>query len=610
MLVRTPTPKPTESLLGYVLRVSEANGYETPWHVLAHAGLNQAEISSTGLPVDKLTAVLGLPRNGLDHLAYSVTDSGGERNYQLLGHSLGKRLGYDPLRLHKPQVCPHCVKESGYIDAFFDLSLAVACPAHRCTLVSECPACGAPLSWFRPGLLTCKCGASLQNAPTEDVPAALVDLMAILWANLHRRPTSATELPAGLPAEDLRASSLYALLLKLPALGRLNVSGTGAESPAYFNIAGGAVSVLADWPNGVSPFLARLRAVNDSEARLFGSRKSFNQLYDRFFNEKHASPDFGWFREEILRHRWTDGDFVRGDSWTSGAITKAGLAERLGLSPVSLSEWAALARENEVGGGTVQARAAAAYLELPVQVLQTLQVGGYLPGGIGASRAGWFRQVDLASFRQQVLALSPLLGEAAGHADGLVDMARVLRGSRFHSREGKAGFVQAYLAGTLKAVGRTGDTLKDILFRKTDVAAYVSGSRAKASGNTVSVREAAALLGCDVRGVPGLITMGYLTSLPGREGKRIHRESVEGFAAQYVALSSLSKEVGTTSSRLLRLSAAGDIPILMVSGSELGPVPFVARPNLVALRQLSHDNPARASLAALVEQCAACNPEL
>lgn len=89
--------------------------------------------------------------------------------------------------------------------------------------------------------------------------------------------------------------------------------------------------------------------MNDSEVRLFGSRKSFNQLYDRFFNEKHASTDFGWFREEILRHRWTDGDFVRGNSWASGAITRAGLAERQGLSQVSLSEWAALTRENEVG---------------------------------------------------------------------------------------------------------------------------------------------------------------------------------------------------------------------------------------------------------------------
>ena len=225
---------------------------------------------------------------------------------------------------------------------------------------------------------------------------------------------------------------------------------------------------------------------------------------------------------------------------------------------------------------------------------------GYLPGGIGAGRKGWFRQVDLASFRQQVMALSPLLDEGAGHADGLVDMARVLRVSRFHSREGKAGFVQAYLAGALKAVGRTGDTLKDIMFRKTDVAAFVSGSRAKVSGNTVSVREAAALLGCNVRGVPGLITLGYLTSLPWRGGTRIHREPAEGFAAQYVALSSLSKELGTTSSRLLRLSAAGDIPILLVSGSELGPVPFVARQDEATLRQLSHDNPARNSLTALV----------
>jgi len=39
LLVRHPAPKPTESLLGYVLRVSEGNGYSSPWSVYRLARL-------------------------------------------------------------------------------------------------------------------------------------------------------------------------------------------------------------------------------------------------------------------------------------------------------------------------------------------------------------------------------------------------------------------------------------------------------------------------------------------------------------------------------------------------------------------------------------------
>ncbi|MDP2788107.1 MAG: TniQ family protein [Pseudomonadota bacterium] len=593
MLVRTPSHKPTESLLGYVLRLSEANGYDTPWHVLTYAGHSQSEIGSPGMPVDKLPAVLGLPCDGLDRIAYSVPDSEGERKYLLLGHPLGKRLSYDPLRLDKPQFCPHCVKEQGYIDAFFDLSLAVACPTHQCALVSECPACGKPISWYRPGLLTCKCGASLHVAPTGKATPALVDLMAILWAKLHGSSIGPDEMRAGLPVNELLGASLYSLLLKLPALGRLNASGPGAESLSHFNMADRAASVLADWPNGITRLLPRIQAVTDSEVRLIGSRKLFNQLYNRFFNEKHAASDFNWLQEEVLRHRWLNGDFIRGEELTSSTVTKAGLADLLGLSKVSLNEWADQARANGAGSGTVQVRAAAAYLGMPVRVLQVLQASGRLPRRHGAARSGWFHLADLAAFRRELLALSPLIDAEPEYVADLIDMARVLRESRFHCSAGKARFVEAYLDGAIAAVGRTGDTLKDVLFRQADVTAYVGSSSAKAAGDSVSQKEAAAIVGCDARGLPGLIAAGHLIAIPGREGLRVSRESIDRFAAQHIALSSLAKELDTNSKRLLRLSKAGEVPIMMVDGSQLGPVPFVEREEVSTLLLLSQQFPAR-----------------
>jgi hypothetical protein len=199
----------------------------------------------------------------------------------------------------------------------------------------------------------------------------------------------------------------------------------------------------------------------------------------------------------------------------------------------------------------------------------------------------------LDAFRQELLALSPLLGAEAEQTEDLVDLARVLRESRFHRSEGKAGFVLAYLSGDIPAFGRTGDTLKDIQFRQADVAVFVGRSRAMAAGDSVSQKEAAVLVGCDARGLPGLLDSGHLIAEPGREGLRVSRESIARFSTQYVALSSLAKEMGTSSRRLLRLAKAGDVNVLLVNGGQLGPVPFVKCEDVSLMRRLSEQSPAR-----------------
>lgn len=594
MLVRTPHPKPTESLYGYILRITEANGYDSPWHVLAYAGHNQGEMQGPGIPADKLVSVLGLQPGALSSIAYSTIGSKGERKYTLLGHPLGKRLNYDPLRLDKPQFCPHCVKEHGYIDAFFDLSLAVACPSHNCTLVSHCPVCEEPLSMFRPGLLTCKCGASLHDAPTELVSPALSDLMAILWAKLHGSSIGSIVMRAGLPANELLGADLFPLLLKLPALGRLGATHPQTDNLSYRDIADNVASILADWPNGIAPFLARLREINDREVHLLGSRKSFAQLYNRFINERHAAGGFNWLRDEILRHRWLGNHFDREDKLPSSAGSCAGLAAALAISKVSLRSWADQARTCEAPvGGKIKIRAAAAYLEMPVRVLRAIQASGHSTDRKQTKGSGWFNLNDLSAFRQQLLALSPLLGADEGQAGKLEDMANILRIRHFHSSEGKASFVLAYLSGAIKAVGRTGDTLKDIQFRSSDVTAFVSASRAAAADNSVSVRDAAVLLRCDVRGVPGLITAGHLTSIPGKEGLRVKRESIDRFTSQFVALNTLATERETSTRRLHRLAKSGDVPVMLVDGTHAGPVPFIKREHIGRLIQLSDANPAR-----------------
>ncbi len=620
MLVRTPHHKPTESLLGYVLRVSETNGYETPWHVLSHAEISQGEMQSAGLPTRKLAAVLNRTPDALDEISYRGVDEAGQGEFRLLGHSLGKGLNYTPLRLRHPAICPHCIAEEGHIDAFFDLTMATACPHHRCTLVTHCPECENPLSWFRPGLLTCKCGASLAEAETSPAPTELVALMAVLWALLHRQDVS--ELAIGFPVRQMLGMQLRSLLLKLPDLGRWN-HPNAIGSPADLAIA--AAGVLADWPTGFHRFLSRVghRSLDDKAPAAFGLRKQFDQLYTHLFKVQSCGAEFNWLRDEFVHFGLTewgeavvDNKLLRGNVVNRRYVTKKELARQMGVSPTTLGKWhrdglvemKVIPTQHQVRyvadsqaegckppipaeGEVLGIRAAAAYLGVPVSVLNHLKATGTMKINHRLPQRYCFHQADLDAFRNRLLELSTVL--PTGEQVGAVDLARVLREYRFHSPDHKAGFVAAYLAGGIKSIGRIGVALEHIMFAVEAVAAYTAEVRSNAAGGALTHREAASIIRIDADVVSALQRLGYLDTVHSRESPRISRASVDAFNKQYVSLSSIATDIGSSSKRLLGLCARGDVAVLSIPRSQGSPAPFIEQKDVDSLNQLSLRFPAR-----------------
>src|SRR5690606_36494213 len=95
---------------------------------------------------------------------------------------------YKPVRTNDCAICPACVLETGYLDAFWELKLAVACPIHRTSLLSVCPHCKRSVTWSRQGLLRCKCGGFLDVPCNEVESESLLRLMAGLRTAVHRVP--------------------------------------------------------------------------------------------------------------------------------------------------------------------------------------------------------------------------------------------------------------------------------------------------------------------------------------------------------------------------------------------------------------------------------------
>lgn len=57
LLPRHPDPRPTEGLWGYILRVSRANGFRSPWGIIERSGMEQYEARGASINVTKLAAV-------------------------------------------------------------------------------------------------------------------------------------------------------------------------------------------------------------------------------------------------------------------------------------------------------------------------------------------------------------------------------------------------------------------------------------------------------------------------------------------------------------------------------------------------------------------------
>jgi hypothetical protein len=221
LLVRHPAPYPTESLLGYVLRLSEKNGYVSPSAVCRLAGIKQNDLGAIGLRVEGLAAIASCTAADLNQIAFAHSVSG-RRSSQLLGH----RLVPAELSLAKAKLCPQCVAEKGFIEAHWHLELMVACPIHRCRATSECPKCGDRLRWFRPGLLECDCGGNLQDSDMPKVSSSEASLLGIIRRKLLRYP-AADENPLALPQDQLMAMDLRSMLGVVRAIANTVLSATG-----------------------------------------------------------------------------------------------------------------------------------------------------------------------------------------------------------------------------------------------------------------------------------------------------------------------------------------------------------------------------------------------
>lgn len=575
--LRTPSPQPHESLMGYVLRLTEANRYASPWRVLSVAGHTQGEMFKPTLDPVRLAERLGKPGAALRAMAMCRTEADGRRVYRIGSQELGRSLTHSPYRLRRPAICPACISEQGFARQSWDLAAVAACSRHGQELLGTCTDCGRHLTWFRSRLLQCKCGADLTQQPQVAASQALVEFTALLERRIDGDRLS-TESSTGLPIFALEALPFDVLIKLVHTLYRLRPQAwKSLDSPGRT-----AAKIFADWPQGFQQYLRDTAGGTEQRPATVGLRRRFETLYGALFKRRLLSKHLGFMRQAFVDFGLTqwgqaivDGKFKGSAGRERRFVSATEFARRVGVQPITVRRWVdrgrvsgSVTQSRDARGFVVdaagvdgiarlksermQARAAGKYIGLPVSVLRQLKASAHYSTNPAANASRGFWKSDLDSLSQRLIDCSTASGESATtkpRRSECVALGDVLGKLKFGDEGAKGRLVASLLDGNTLAVGKAPKRLHQLRLSVADVERFrVRDSLARPTA-VISRQAAAAMLNVGVYAIPALVEAGLLKK-PRGTTFGLDRESVLRFRQDWRLMSDLARELRTSSSRL------------------------------------------------------------
>lgn len=569
-LIITPKPISGESLLGFVLRTTEVNGYDKSSDILRYAGCTEKEIRTVKLPLSKLSGLYGCKVNSLKKLAFTLDNKKYGKSYSLYGHELFS----SHVRILSPNVCPECVKELGYISMFWHLKCVVVCPVHARKLDNVCFGCGKNKSWNRPGLNQCGCGYDFNDSPKNTVEnESLLGLMEVVWKKFHREPLSSERLNnLDFPLGDLELLSLKTLL------GLIERFDKGAEvNKGVFNNIGFEKSIVvseafSNWPNGFFRYLDE--SCSQDELSHLGLRKQFERFYISIFKSGLQKNEVNFIRDAFIlfgtmywKKALIDKKMTRNDECIKlsvGGIND--VAKKIGVMPVTIHK---MVKEGIIHpvvikkgmkqrllfdltkempqrieeGDSFSAREAGRILTLPVSVINVLRTTGVFKVMYIGVKTASFHEYDVDSFKNKLLSLG---GEVksikAGEGITLTEVMRMKMGSD----KRKAEIIKDIFEGTLDVIGRYGSNPTQIILNRKQLDMKLKESTAYES-NSRLVSETAKILSCDPTVIPWLVDNKFLEKDEEYRYLRVNEKSIYNFKEKYISCLWLAKKMKSSS---------------------------------------------------------------
>lgn len=585
-------PEDDETLPSFALRLASANGYDRVGWLLATAKLPRS-FASHECDLGRLAELSGASVGSINAMA--IWPARGRPGYARFG---AHEISHSAVAYGRPRLCLACVRELQFVRRFWQLRPIVACPVHRVNLIDGCPVCDRPFDLAK-SRYECRCRWSIQ----DDEPVQHADSRMLAVAEIVEELIAGAGLPSGtapLTSLDCALRLLWLAATSEAATGdwrSLEMSKPRVRDLAPLLVT--ASPILLDWPACMHEWLASRKRAQDKRT---GADAEFGPWLGRLSRVLHCNGCEG-IADEVRRwlaDHWGKGTLKRASflalSRSEHAIMSAKeVANTLGVSPSSVTR---LVRVGELEGelrsmGTRttlrvyrhsverwmadsvadhDAATTAEIIGAPVSTIHTLRRHGVLASrmrSIGGRRENRFSDEAIAAFSASLAAKSPPLPRGMG---ALVRL-RNLPGRR-----------QANLGLTLVSIlngdipcwqdaSADGESILDRLFVPLSHVASRRPDRAE----SLSVREAAAFLGLNVRMMPALARAGCVHALTGtnRAGyglvkRSIDARSIRCFPRIYIMTQEIATMCGTNTRNALNLLKAAGLKPVVESNSHKG----------------------------------------
>lgn len=342
-LIVRPRPKESESLNGFILRLSQENWFTRSGLIedLAQIKVPQIALQNGGL--DLLARHLGMKPAALEAYQYSPIDGTGT-----IRRFLGSEVHQSHLLTTAMRYCPVCMGVKRYHQAIWEMRMVGACPEHGVPLLSIDPVYGRPISWQRPDLLRMPWGdlpvADLNGHCATLSDDALIGQRAIFekCGLQHDGERVLARMPDAIATMTLNDFLKVIVLLGASAL---NILGFSGARPVYaagvdvLKLSASGANMLMGWPDRFYGYL------EEERASVPGTSTALGKLFEKLFRRmkkledgpakeflQRATNDFLAERPISLKRKNTH--FVLADDrncWNYVSLREA--AEILGVSP-------------------------------------------------------------------------------------------------------------------------------------------------------------------------------------------------------------------------------------------------------------------------------------
>lgn len=166
-MLNTPAPYENEHIMGYILRLTQSNFYDSISWITAltniysdNLGNSIPSITFGRIDISRLSKITGTPINILNSMYHKSEGDMKDYKCNFYGFFISQFL----IKPQSPKLCPKCLSEDAYIRKHWDLAAYTACSKHKVNLISYCPNCRKKISWFRRNVCECSCGFAFRES--------------------------------------------------------------------------------------------------------------------------------------------------------------------------------------------------------------------------------------------------------------------------------------------------------------------------------------------------------------------------------------------------------------------------------------------------------------